>query len=48
MTEGNSFIELCAVIHQPHEGIAPRDFTVSSTTRNGTASKRLHNHLDRF
>ena len=44
-TETNSFVEICAIITQPPDGIAPRDFTVSSTTRNGTASKRFHIHV---
>ena len=46
MSESNSFIEICAVITQPRDGIALRDFTVSSTTRDGTASKRIYLHLE--
>ena len=45
-TEGMGFVEICAVITQPPNGIAPRDFTVSSTTRDGTASKRFHIHVE--
>ena len=46
-TESNYFVELCTVITRPRSGIAPRDFTVSSTTRDGTASKRICIHLER-
>ena len=45
-TEGMGFVEICAVITQPPDGIAPRDFTVSSTTRDGTASKRFYSHVE--
>ena len=40
------FVNICAVITQPPNGIAPRDFIVSSTTRDGTASKRFHIHVE--
>ena len=34
-------MEICAIIYEPRTGGAPREFVVSSTTRDGTASKRL-------
>ena len=45
-TESNGFVEICAVITQPSDGIAPRDFVVSSKTRDGTASKKLPIHME--
>ena len=35
-------VEICAVIYEPPTGGAPREFVVSSTTRDGSASKRLN------
>ena len=35
-------VEICAIIYEPSTGGAPREFVVSSTTRNGTACKRLN------
>ena len=45
-TESNGFVEICAVITQPSDGIAPREFVVSSRTRDGTASKKLPIHME--
>ena len=35
-TEGQEMVELCAVVTS-HPGGAPRAFTISATTRDGTA-----------
>ena len=36
-TETVGSVEICAVIIESPSGVAPREFTVSSTTHNGTA-----------
>ena len=41
-TEGSGMVEICAVIYQPPTGGATRQFVVSSTTRDGSASKILY------
>ena len=40
-TEGAGVVEICAIIYDPPEGGALRDFVVSSTTRDGSASKTI-------
>ena len=35
-------VEVCARIYEPSTGGAPREFVVSSTTRDGSASKGLN------
>ena len=35
-------VEICARIYEPPTGGSPREFVVSSTTQNGSASKRIH------
>ena len=39
--ETAGMVQICAIIYEPMPGGTPRDFVVSSTTRNGSASKRL-------
>ena len=41
-SESAGVVEICAIIYEPPTGGAPRDFVVSSTTRDGSASKRLN------
>ena len=41
-SESAGVVEICAVIYEPPTGGAPREFVVSSTTRDGLASKRLN------
>ena len=36
-TEGDTFVELCAIIHEPITGVAPRPFVISYTTSDDTA-----------
>ena len=36
-SQGEVRVQLCAVIFQPMSGGAPRDFAISSTTRDGSA-----------
>ena len=36
-SEGDETVEICAIISEPDMGGAPRDFTLLSTTQNGTA-----------
>ena len=42
MSESAGVVEICAIIYEASTGGAPRDFVVSSTTRDGSASKRLN------
>ena len=39
--ETAGMVQICAIIYEPMTGGAPRDFVVLSTTRDGSASKRL-------
>ena len=39
--ETTGMVQICAVIYEPTTGGAPQGFVVSSTTRDGSASKRL-------
>ena len=39
--ETAGMVEICAIIYEPMSGGAPRDFVISSTTQDGSASKRL-------
>ena len=41
-SESAGVVEICAIIYEPPTGGALRDFVVSSTTRDGSASKRLN------
>ena len=36
-TEGDGQVELCVVIFEPTSGGAPREFTLTITTEDGTA-----------
>ena len=36
-TEGDTFVELCAIIYEPPIGVAPRPFVISYTTSDDTA-----------
>ena len=38
-SEGEEEVELCAIVHDPPSGGAPRPFVISSTTRNGSACR---------
>ena len=40
--EGAGIVEICAIVYQPPMGGAPREFVISSTTRDGSASKRSY------
>ena len=40
-TETDGFVELCVVLFDPPSGVAPRDFTLTITTTDGTASKHM-------
>ena len=40
-TETMGSVTLCAIIYNPPSGVAPRPFTISATTQDGTAS--MHN-----
>ena len=45
VTEGEEIVQVCVVITDPDTGGAPREFSVISTTRNGSAGelkKQLH------
>ena len=42
MSESAGVVEICAIIYEPLTGGAPQDFVVSSTTRDGSASKWLN------
>ena len=45
VTEGEEIVQVCVVIRDPEIGGAPREFSVISTTRNGSAGelkKQLH------
>ena len=44
-SEGQGSLMICAIIYEPDTGGAPRDFTLSSTTFNGTASKLKSNFV---
>ena len=35
--EVGTAVEICAIIYEPSTGVTPREFVVSSTTRDGTA-----------
>ena len=37
-TEAMGSVTLCAIIYNPPSGVAPRPFTISATTQDGTAS----------
>ena len=39
VTEGEETVQVCVVIRDPETGGAPREFSVISTTRNGSAGK---------
>ena len=39
--EGAGMVEICAIIYDPPKGGALRDFVVSSTTRDGLASRTI-------
>ena len=41
-SESVGMVEICAIIYEPPTGGALRDFVISSTTRDGSASKRLN------
>ena len=39
VTEGEEIVQVCVVIRDPETGGAPREFSVISTTRNGSAGE---------
>ena len=41
-SESAGVVEICAIIYEPPTGGAPREFVVSSATRDGSASERLN------
>ena len=42
-SEDQGTVELCAIIYDPPSGLAPRDFVILSTIRDGTAG--YYNYL---
>ena len=42
-TEGDTFVELCAIIYEPISGVAPRPFVISYATSDDTAGNYSKN-----
>ena len=44
-SEGEVFVELCAIIYEPDTGVAPRPFVISYVTTDNTAGECSHHIL---
>ena len=44
-SEGEVFVELCAIIYEPETGVAPRPFVISYVTADNTAGEYSHHVL---